>query len=278
MQSANVDLAQNLRLLCDYEKSVSAVCRAIGVNRQQFSKYLNATSRPSPYNLQRICEHFGVRTADLLLPHDEFSDRMQFRPDPTGGLISAQKRSALSDAFPGDRQALRRYLGYYLTHYHSFSWDGYVLRAVTYVYEEDGLILAKTIERTRDPHDDVLYLSKYNGQLSLLGNRIFVVEHQALANDAIVETVLYPDARSQLTLLRGVTFGLSSKQRNPYVSRCVWKYLGTNVDQRRVLHATGLISRGSNQVDPKIMRILGDNPFPNELLHYDLEQPGQASS
>lgn len=267
-------LSRNLRLLCGFEKSVSEVCRAIGVNRQQFSKYLNATSQPSPYNLQRICGHFAVRPADLLLPHEEFADRMQFRAGSTTRTAGLLRDRPLARAFPGERGGLRRYLGYYLTHCHSFSWEGYILRAITRVYEADGLICSKTIERIRDPVEDALYLSKYDGQVSLLGNRLFVVEHQSLANDAIVETVLHPTARSQLTLLRGVTFGLSSKQRNPYVSRCVWKFLGSQVDLRLALGATGLVSATGNQIDPKVLRILGDQPFPNELLHYDLEPHG----
>ncbi len=267
-------LARNLQLLCSFEKSVSEVCRSIGINRQQFSKYLNATSRPSPYNLQRICDHFIVRPADLYLPQEEFADRMQFRTSRVSGAASLPRSQPLAGAFPGDRVQLRKYLGYYITHCHSFSWDGYILRAVTQVYEKDGMICSKTIERTRDPGEGALYLSKYDGQLSLLGNRLFVVEHQSLANDAIVETVLHPAARSLLTILRGVTFGLSSKQRNPYVSRCVWKYLGTNIDLRIAIGAAGLFPLSDTDIDPKIARILGERPFPNELLHYDLEPHG----
>lgn len=54
------DLAQNLRLICAREKSVSEICREIGINRQQFGKYLSGRSRPSQNNMHRICQHFGV--------------------------------------------------------------------------------------------------------------------------------------------------------------------------------------------------------------------------
>ena len=72
-------------------------------------------------------------------------------------------------------------------------------------------------------------------------------------------------------MLRGVTFGLSSKQRHPYVSRSVWKYIGSNIDIRTALNSTGLFALDNGRIDPKVLRILGDRPFPNELLHYDLE-------
>lgn len=267
----DTDLARNLRFMCGFEKSVSEVCRAVGINRQQFSKYLNGSSQPSPYNLQRICKYFSLRPSDLMLPHEDLAGRLEFHALKGDRRANPGTRRILAAAFPGDRTALRRYQGYYLTHCHSFSWDGYILRAISHVVERDGLFCVKTIERTCDPDDGALFLSKYDGQVSLLGNRLFVIEHQSLANDAIVETVLYPTARSQLTLLRGVTFGVSSKQRNPYVSRSVWKFLGTNIDLKRALKATGLFSTQGTDIDPKVARVLGPHPFPNELLHYDLE-------
>lgn len=58
---ANEFFAENLRLLCSYEKSVSAVCRSVGINRQQFSKYLSGANQPSTNNLRRICDHLQVQ-------------------------------------------------------------------------------------------------------------------------------------------------------------------------------------------------------------------------
>lgn len=266
-----LDLSENLRLLCSQEKSVSEVCRSIGLNRQQFGKYLAGTSQPSRHNLQRICTHFSVQASDLYLPHPEFVSRMEFRSGASTSSQGSSTYRTLRRAFPGDRRGLTRYLGFYLGYFHSFSWDGYIMRALVCVYEQDGMICTKTVERNRDPVEGTLYRSKYDGYLSLHGNRIFVVEFESLAQDAVVETVLYPTGRSQLTLLRGVTFGISSKQRNPYVSRVVWKYLGQSVDLRAALRATGLFPIDGGTIDPGILRILGEDPFPNNLLHYDLE-------
>ena len=75
----NEIFAENLRLLCSYEKSVSEVCRSVNINRQQFSKYLSGANQPSSNNLRRICDHFQVQQAELYLPCEEFSARMQFR-------------------------------------------------------------------------------------------------------------------------------------------------------------------------------------------------------
>jgi transcriptional regulator with XRE-family HTH domain len=273
-QMTGNELAANLRLLCSFEKSTSAICREIGINRQQFNKYLNSTSIPSPYNMQRICEYFRIGVSDIYLPPDVFAERMRFRSNGSAKPVPADRHAPVLKSFGSNPASLRRYLGYYITYSHSFSWTGYLVVGVSRIYENQGFTCTKSLERIRDPADGTIYRSKYDGQAALLGNRIFVVEYQSLANDAIIETVLYPAARTQLTLLRGVTFGISNKQRQPYVSRCIWKFIGANVDLRTLVREPCLLQAGSKRVDPKIEKILGDKPFPNSLLHYDLEPYG----
>ncbi len=79
------DFAINLRLLCSTESSVSAICRQIGLNRQQFNKYLSGAARPSPANMRKIAVHFGVRPAEFLLPADEF----EYHPSVAGKLTGS---------------------------------------------------------------------------------------------------------------------------------------------------------------------------------------------
>src|SRR3546814_2410873 len=72
--------AENLRLLCSYYESVSAVCRRLGMNRQQFNKYLAGHSMPSRHNLRRICAFFGVEEAEIMLPNRRFAEIVELRP------------------------------------------------------------------------------------------------------------------------------------------------------------------------------------------------------
>src|SRR3546814_16222778 len=72
--------AENLRLLCSYYESVSAVCRRLGMNRQQFNKYLAGHSMPSRHNLRRICAFFGVEEAEIMLPNRRFAAIVELRP------------------------------------------------------------------------------------------------------------------------------------------------------------------------------------------------------
>jgi transcriptional regulator with XRE-family HTH domain len=62
---------QNLRELSKSYRSVSALCRDLGVNRTQFNRYLSGESLPRPEVLQQICAFFDVDARILLQPLDE---------------------------------------------------------------------------------------------------------------------------------------------------------------------------------------------------------------
>ena len=66
-------LPSNLRHLVNSFGSISEFCRAVTINRQQFNKYLNGRSLPSPRNLRRICDQVGISESDLFLPPAEFA-------------------------------------------------------------------------------------------------------------------------------------------------------------------------------------------------------------
>jgi len=219
------DFASNLRLLCSTESSVSAVCRQIGVNRQQFSKYLSGAARPSPSNMRKIAVHFGVRPAEFMLPADEFESHTSVAGKLVGPSVTHSDRDGFESAFRGQTIPLRRYLGYYLSYFLTQSWENSIICAIVRLDEVNGLIRCRSLERSIDPDDGSLYLSKYDGRVAMLGNRIFVMEYQTLARDALVETVLYPVGRGQLQYLRGTTFGITSRQRTPFTSPVVWRYL-----------------------------------------------------
>lgn len=260
MNNNNQNLANNLRYLCDFEKSVSEVCRVIGINRQQFAIYLKGVSQPSPYNMKRICQYFDTKPADLQLSHEEFENMMSLRKVNTSRFSKQDSNLFLRQVFQGDLQKIRRYLGYYHTHFYSSVRAGAIIRAITHLYEQDGVVLSKSVERIKNPEDGVTFLSKYDGQAALLGNRLFIIERQSLANDAIVETVLYSQARSNVSLLHGVTLGIDSTTRDPYVSRCVYKFLGTHIDLRDAFEKTGLFEVNSTNIEPRIKRLLGEPP------------------
>jgi hypothetical protein len=211
--------------------------------------------------MKRICEYFDTKPADLQLPHEEFENMMSLRKVTSSRFSKQDSNQFLRQVFQGDLQKIRRYLGYYHTHFYSSVRTGAIIRSICHLYEHDGIILSKTVERIKNPDDGVTFLSKYDGQAALLGNRLFIIERQSLANDAIVETALYAQARSKVSLLHGISLGIDSTSRDPYVSRSVFKFLGTHIDLREAFEKTGMFEANNTKIEPRIKRLLGDPPI-----------------
>src|SRR5579863_4417059 len=69
---SQVEFCENLRFACGYYRSVAEVCRQLEINRAQFNRYLNGTTTPSSFILQKICDFFGVEPTEIYLPRKQF--------------------------------------------------------------------------------------------------------------------------------------------------------------------------------------------------------------
>ncbi len=247
---------QNLRYLCSYHRSISSICREVGLNRQQFNKYLSGISEPSSRNLRRICDFFGVEQAYMSLPHLDFVAYLKARaysaePQPEPRSVMA----LVSAAFPSPGPALRRYAGYYHSHFYSLGYPGNIIRSLICFYERDSRMCSKSIERLPDDSRRRKrgYITKYDGLVAYISDRIFVVEREALLGNAVASTILYPTYRSHVTVLSGLTFGVPTrKPRHPACTRVIYEYLGRDVDRRAALAACGLFAADSAAVDDEI--------------------------
>jgi len=84
------EFGKNLRWLCCLRKSVSFVARELGINRQQFGRYVNNKSYPNTHHLIAIFDYFNVQAADFEMPHSQFSQKYRNVAllKPTGCLFS----------------------------------------------------------------------------------------------------------------------------------------------------------------------------------------------
>jgi transcriptional regulator with XRE-family HTH domain len=58
--------ASNLREECLRHGTIADVCRGIGINRQQFNKYLAGQTLPNAATLRRICDYLQIQEHELL--------------------------------------------------------------------------------------------------------------------------------------------------------------------------------------------------------------------
>ncbi len=261
-------LAANLRLLCNEVPSIAFLCREIGVNRQQFNKYLAGAHRPSPYNLAQICRYFEVEEFEILLPPAQFKSVLASYQDRRRHAAPASSiEAALDRVFPANVRALQRYEGYYHSHFQAFGWDDRIVRSLICFYVRDGRMYVKDIERFADPVLDHRYTMKNDGLVTLLANRLYIVEHQAVSEGKVSLTILNATYQSRITLLSGLTMSTSThKDRLPASSRVVYKYLGKSVDKRQALADCGAFSPSSNVIDRNIVRLVSNEIAPDEQV------------
>ena len=258
IEMGNAAIAENLKLLTSYYRSVAEVCRRLGINRQQFNKYLSGRTAPSRHTLQRICDFFGVEDYELLLPPDEFRELVALKPHRESGTAGegpayVDHVARLFDASRGDGE---RYCGYYFAYRYSFSDSDALQKSLVRFWREDERILSKRMERfqDRDGAESAPFLCKYLGYLLLLRDRVYVIEYDTLRRQEVSQTILYPGYRSRVTWLSGLNVGVSTRDdRRIGCGRVLYQYLGRSIELKRAVGQLGKFSPDSNQV-PAMVR------------------------
>lgn len=237
------NLAINLRYLCALEGAVSEVCRRIGVNRQQFARYLNGTSNPSAHNMIRICEHFQIPESSFSLNHDQFVS--QIRSGRTAIPMLASPSSLFDQQ--GNSRKLRQVVGSYHAHYCSPSHPDKIVRILVQLKEDDGRFFSRTLERLRDPNTGHMQTAKYSGIFLNRENTIFLIESGRTTGE-ISETVLSPLYRNLSNYLHGITLGLSWRTRRPFATRSIWSRIPPRVQARDAITQCGSFDKNSRDL------------------------------
>lgn len=242
---------ENLRFACATRRSISEICREIGLNRQQFNRYISGEARPSAHNLARIAKFFGVAAQDFDLPSGDFQIRLARTDRPLGD------GGQLLEGLPGDLPALRRHLGYYQTYHLSLSWPDFVVCSCARLQEDGGLVHVKSIERIRDAANEIRQYSKYVGLAAFWRNRIFITERTLSRQPMMSQTILMPFEVHQRVFLRGTTMGVSwRKEHLPYASRVIWRHIGMEPDKRQMLSRCGVMPFSSRLLPASVRTFL----------------------
>ncbi|GAA6196853.1 helix-turn-helix transcriptional regulator [Pseudophaeobacter arcticus] len=252
--------AQNLRWLCAEAGPIAQTCRGIGINRQQFNRYLSGGGAPSAHNLRRISKYFALTEAELLAPHDEFCAAQGARLDKAA-LAANPSLLPFNRLFQNQARPLRRFLGVYHAYYCTPTWPGQILRSLIQLRAEDGLVVTHTYERATSGDGSIRQRSRYHGLASFQGNRLCMYETHRRAGGFLSETVLMPEHPQQTTYLQGLTLGVSARpDQQPFSTRTVWVRISERTSAREALALTGAYPSTSVRLDPKVRRLLGDQP------------------
>lgn len=265
----NGGFPENLRYLCSYYHSVSEVCRRLGINRQQFNKYVFGVSRPSSHNLKKICDFFGVEEYEILFPHNKLREIIEIKGIKAG---DRPKRDAYVDhmdmLFSISDPDIEKYYGYYHKYYYSFSYPGKILKSLLHIHELDGRSYFKCVERLveRPSRGGQGFVFKYVGVVLFLRERIFMIDHETLTGHEISETILYPSYKNKVGELSGLMIGAAGNtSREPICSRVLLRSLGPQIDVGAAMRACGLYADSSPDIDETVRRAVDNTVAEGEF-------------
>ncbi|MGL6244900.1 helix-turn-helix domain-containing protein [Pseudomonas sp.] len=227
-------LPANLKLLCSHYRSVAEVCRKIRINRGQFNKYLCGSSVPTPFNLKRICDFFGVEEFEITLPTEQFITLIGVKTRTIShsvGVTESQKM--LEHLRQQSSPELKAHIGYYYEYYHAMTEPGSILCALVHVREDGPDVVYERNERLQIAGmEGEFERYRYVGIAYYLRDRLFLIDYESLTSNEISQTILIPSFKSCITRLNGLKMGVSAADhRAPACSRVVWEYLGQEINR-----------------------------------------------
>lgn len=249
------NFSRNLRSLCADYGSIAQVCRDIGLNRQQFNRYLNGGGMPSAHNLRRIAQHFNISEEDLHADPEGFAARRARVHNP----INKSPARLLSGIFENQAGPLRRYLGFYHGHFVTPTWEDKIMRTLIWLREEGGYIVSHTFERALSDDESIFQKTRYAGLAAYRGNRIYLLESANSEDGFLSESILFPAHRQQVKYLNGMTMGVATRPRMaPYASPTIWRRLPESQSARDALRQTGIFSFRDPRIDAIVRKHLKD--------------------
>lgn len=247
------DLRANLRFLCAEKTSTAQVCRDIGINQQQFSKYLSGRSRPSANNLRRMARYFGLEDSELLGSHAQLLSSYRAK----SATLRERRQDPLATVFPGDLARLRPFLGAYQVYFQApVDPTGFVVNCV-FLDERNGVVYSRLIEALTDTALKRRRWTRCDGKVSYQNGRLFVVDSERKNENALSMHILTPPPRQKRQYLFGsMCFLASMPRRMPFASKVVWRKFETYRPVRELFKSCGIYSAENLRLDPVVRKYL----------------------
>lgn len=259
------DLPRNLRYLCGFYTSISDVCREIGINRHQFSKYTSGVSTPSLHNTNRIADFFGLDVEELCLPHEDLRRLFRRRTDrdkqtvPRLPSVARVNVHDLVDRLSSmNHDILKRFEGVYFRYNLAFDRSGRVIRSFFRVLSAGDIFVTRHIERIqhRSNGSKKLTTLKYDGVITAMSSCLFVVEYDRLMKSCVAHAAFPCISRPGQRFCTGVQSSFATSTGRPTASRVVLERLPSSMKVMDALRSCGTFERQQDEIDAEVIRMI----------------------
>lgn len=248
----------NLRFLCAQHSSVAEICRRIGINRQQFNRYLAGSALPSPRNLLRICGFFEIEPDELHLPAHDFAALARRRE---GVLMAAMARhSSTRLRSPATLAALDRYCGLYQTYQYAPYAKSSILVGLCQISRRGEQVVSKYVEIAEDETTTRRrFGTPMLGLVTLEGGFLYILDRRKGENPSYSLTVLFPSRGPKLQRVTGMTLSISQHLNgSPYAANIVYERLAGRSQLFAAARRMRLYDRDTTLVSEEIKHIIAN--------------------
>lgn len=255
----------NLRQLCEQRGSISQICRKIGINRQQFNKYLAGRHMPSTANIRAISGHFGLSPELMLAPEGEFRALIDGDFFDTFNRMSGLPEviNFLSTAMSVPETLRSSIIGVYDRYHFSSIYPRQILRASMCIYPGKDLLQHVYVERFPNPddHTKTAYKFKYHGFVLPIEGRIFTLDFETKQRNEMTFGIYSQIQRNTRSLMLGITTGIAATMyRQPFSTRQALHYRRPGLLERNDLTRTSALDFNDASIPAEVREYLGTDP------------------
>ena len=259
------NFSKNLRFLCGRHGSISAVCRKINLNRQQFNKYLSGAHVPSPQNIRLISNFFGLSANILFSEPEELETLIEgnfFQVMETMRKLP-ELNSFITQMIVESNGDHKEIIGTYDRYQFSSIYKGSILRSAFCIFKNGEFFQHYYIERF--PNSDAPIktdcIFKYYGFVMPVAGRLFTADFEGVQRNEITFGVLAPVKRSSSKFMFGISSGISATMfRQPFSTRVALHYRGPGLLRRWHLRTASVLECGDPSIPREVRQFLGDSP------------------
>ncbi len=256
------DFAENLRRLSASRGSIAQACRDLGMNRQQFNKYLSGTNLPGPASLDKISRYFNVEVRAMFdNPALDYGGKDE-SPISALGHLGGGILSAIVKGLLHSRDVQLRE-GCYLMHFPWVHKPSDILRSMMVVFKAGDVTCFRRYTRVVSPTNPKVRFShgRHDGIVVELNGRTFLLAQNTKGFGELSLASFGSTASPSLTTMVGLAmvFGLSE----PIATRVTLSYFGKQKEFHKALKMCGIIPEGSPEIPESIKQGVSDRESAN---------------
>ena len=268
--SPYLDFAENLRTMSVEKSSIAQVCRDLGMNRQQFNKYLSGTNLPGPATLEKISRYFDVDQRAMFVSSESNRGKRKIQDvDPLSMLSQLDKGFlvAIAESLAGSRNAQLQE-GCYFIYYSVVNKPTDIIRAMMIVFKVGEMTCFRryTKVRMKGETDFRFALSRHEGIVIERSGRTFLLARNTKGFGEISLLSFGALTSANFGTMAGLAL-VFTPHAEPMATRVTISYLGTKKDFRRGLNHCGIIPADTQEIPDSIKQsVLDPVDFSERIL------------